>query len=68
METERQEFDSYQYRDDYLEAKIEAAKRWINEPNSEAQRKAFQNMADLIAKRNPRYIRELEYRKFRYYL
>ncbi len=64
MESERQEVGTSRYRDDELEAKIDAAKEWINEPNSEAQRKAFQHMADLIAQRSPEYIRELEYQKF----
>ena len=64
MESERQEVGTSRYRDDELEAKIDAAKEWINEPNSEAQRKAFHHMADLITQRSPEYIRELEYQKF----
>ncbi len=68
METKRQEVGAYQCRDDELEAKIDAAKGWINEPNSEAQREAFQRMANLIAKRSPEYIRELEFQKSGYYL
>ena len=68
MESERQEVGTSRYRDDELEAKIDAAKEWINEPNSEAQRKAFQHMADLIAQRSPEYISELEYQKFGCYL
>ena len=68
MEPKRQEVGTCRYRDDELEAKIDAAKRWINEPNSEAQRKEYQRMADLIAKRSPEYIRELEYQTFWFYL
>ena len=68
METKRQEVGASQYRDDQLEAKINAAKGWINEPNSEARRKAFQHMANLIAKRSPEYVRELEAQIFRHYL
>ncbi len=68
MESKKQEVGTSRYRDDVLEAKIDAAKEWINEPNSEAQRKAFQHMADLIAQRSPKYISELEYQKFGGYL
>ena len=68
MEIKRQEVGTSRYRDDELEAKIDAAKGWINEPNSEAKRKVFQHMADLIAQRSPEYISELEYQKFGYYL
>ena len=68
MENKRQDVDAYQYRDDELEAKIDAAKEWINEPNSAAQRRMFQHMADLITQRSPEYIRELEYQTFGFYL
>ncbi len=68
MESERQEVGTSRYRDDELEAKIDAAKGWINEQTSEAQRKAFQHMADLIAQRSLEYINELEYQKFGGYL
>ena len=68
METKRQEVGTCRYRDEELEAKIDAAKEWINEPNSEAQRRMFQRMASLIAQRSPEYIRELEYQKFGFYL
>ena len=68
MESVRQETGTSRYRDDVLEAKIDAAKGWINEPTSAAQRKAFQYMADLIAQRSPEYISELEYQKFGDYL
>ena len=68
MDTKRQEVGAYQYRDGELEAKIDTAKGWMNEPNSEAQREAFEHMADLIAQRSPEYVRELEAQKFGYYL
>ncbi len=68
METKRQEVEPLRYRDDELEAKIDDAKSWINAPNSEGKRKAFQHMAKLIAQRSPEYVRELEAQKFGYYL
>ena len=68
MKTKRQEVGTCRYRDDDLEAKIHAAKGWINEPNSRARRKEFQRMASLIARRSPEYVRELEYQKFGFYL
>ncbi len=64
METKRQEVGTCRSRDDDLEAKIDDAKGWINEPNSEARRKGFQYMAKLIAQRSPQQIRELEFKKF----
>ena len=51
-----------------LEAKIDAAKDWINEPTNEARRQAFQHMADLIAQRGPEYVAELEAQIFGHYL
>ncbi len=68
METKRQDVGTCRYRDEELEARIDAAKGWINEPNAKARRKAFQHMAKLIAKRSPEYVRELEAQKFGYYL
>ena len=68
METKRQEVGAFQYIDNELEAKIDAAKGWINETNSEARRKAFQYMASLIAQRSLEYVRELEAQIFGHYL
>ena len=68
MEPKGQEVSTYQHRDDQLEAKIDAAKGWTNETNSEARRKAFQHMASLIAQRSPEYVRELEAQIFGHYL
>lgn len=68
MQAKRQEVSTFQYRDDELEAKIDAAKGWINEPGDESRREAFQHMADLIAQRSPEYVRELEAKIFGYYL
>ncbi len=68
METKRQEVGAYQYRDDPLEPKIDAAKGWINKSNSEARRKACQDMANLIAQRSPEYVRDLEAQSFGHYL
>ena len=68
MKPKGQEVGAYQYRDDELEAKIDVAKGWINEPNREARRIAFQHMADLKAQRSPEYIRELDFQMFGYYL
>ena len=68
MEPKGQEVSTDQHRDNQLEEKIDAAKRWVNEPNREARRKAFQRMANLIAKRSPEYIAQLEAQKFGHYL
>ena len=68
MQPKLQEDGIFHFRDDVLEAKIDAAKRWENESDREARRKAFQYMADLIARRSPAYIRELEFQIFGYYL
>ena len=68
MKPKRQDVGAYQYRDDELEMQIDAAKGWISEPNSEARRKEFQHMANLIAKRSPEYVRELEAQIFGRYL
>ena len=67
MISERLEVDS-RYRDDELEAKIDAAKEWISQPTNEGRRRAFQRMANLIAQRSPEYIHELEFQKFGYYV
>lgn len=68
MQPNLDEFSIFQYRNDALEAKIDAAKGWVNVRNRNARRKAFQIMADLIAQRSPEYIRELESQKFGYFL
>ncbi len=68
METKRKEVGAFRYIDNELEAKIDAAKGWINETNSEARRKAFQHMANLIAQRSPEYVRELEAQIFGHYV
>jgi len=68
MQPKLQEVGGFQFRDDVLEAKIDAAKSWVNEPNREERRIKFQYMADLIAQRSPEYIRELEFQMFGYYL
>ncbi len=68
MESKKQEVGTSRYRDDVLEAKIDAAKGWINAPDNEARRKTFQHMAKLIAQRSLEYISELEYQKFGGYL
>lgn len=68
MKPKRQDVGAYQYRDDELEMQINDAKGWIDESNSEARRKEFRHMADLIAKRSPEYIAELEAQMFGYYL
>ncbi len=68
MESKGQEIGTCRYRDDELEVKISDAKGWINAPDNEARRKAFQHMAKLIAQRNPEYVKELEYQKFGVYL
>ena len=68
MEIKRQEIGTCRHRDDELEMKISDAKGWINAPDNEAKRKAFQHMAGLIAQRSQEYISELEYQKFGVYL
>ncbi len=68
MQQNLNEVSIFQYRDDVLEAMIDAAKAWVNIRNREARRKAFQFMADLIAQRSPEYIRELEFQKFGYFI
>ena len=68
MNIKRQEVGAYQYRNDELEAKIDAAKGWTNERNREVQREAFQDMANLIARRSPEHIAELEAQIFGYYI
>ncbi len=60
MKPKGQETGAYQYRDDELEAKINAAKGWINEPNNDSRRIGFRHMANLIAKRNAKYVAELD--------
>lgn len=68
MQPKLQEVGVFQFRDDVLEAKIDAAKSWVNEPHREERRIKFQYMADLIAQRSPEYVRDLEFQKFGYYL
>jgi len=60
MKPKGQETGAYQYRDDELEANIDAAKGWINESNNDSRRIAFRHMANLIAKRNAKYVAELD--------
>ncbi len=52
-----------------LEMQIENAfERLKNSPELEEKRNAHKRMADLIALRNPEYVRELEFQKFGFYL
>ena len=64
MQSNLDEVSKFRYRDDALEAKIDAAKGWVNVCNRNERRKAFQIMANLISQRSPEYIRELEFQMF----
>ena len=64
MKAKRPELRTCRYRDDELEAKIDAAKDWINQPTNEARRRAFQRLTALITQRSPEYIAELELQIF----
>ncbi len=68
MESERQEVSTNQHRDTELEAQIDAAKDWWKLTTKDQMRAGFRRMANLKAKRSPAYVKELEFKKFGYYL
>ena len=52
-----------------LEMKIRKAfERLQDSPDRADKRRAHRQMAELMALRNPEYVKELEYQKFGYYL
>ena len=55
--------------DQGLEMKIRKAfERLKDSPDRKEKRHAHKRMAELMALRNPEYVKELEYQKFGYYL
>jgi hypothetical protein len=68
MKIARQGIESRYHRDKTLEAQINLCKGWWRARSKSEVRTGFQRMANLIAKRSPQQIRELEYQKFGYYL
>ena len=68
MEIKRQEVGAYQYRDDQLEAQISLCKGWWRASSKSELRAGFHRIANLIAKRSPEYIAQLEAQIFGHYL
>ncbi len=66
MENERQEVISIRNKDKLLEAQISLSKGWWRVRSKSEMRTGFQRMANLIAKRSPQQIRELEIERFGY--
>ena len=64
MESARQRIKSSHERDKALEAQISLCKGWWRARSKSKMRGGFQRMANLIAKRSPQQIRELEIKKF----
>jgi len=64
MESERQEVISARNKDKLLEDQISLCKGWWRARSKSEMRAGFQRMANLIAKRSPQQIRELEIKIF----
>ncbi len=66
MENERQEVVSIRNKDKLLEAQISLSKGWWRARGKSEMRAGYQRMSNLIAKRSPQQIRELEIERFGY--
>ena len=64
----RQGVTSNDDRDKALEAQISLCKGWWRARSKSEMRAGFHRIANLISKRNPEYIRELEAQIFGYHL
>ncbi len=68
MENERQEVNTIRNKDKLLEAQISLSKGWWRARSKSEMKAGFQRLANLIAKRSPQQIRELEIERFGYWL